>query len=118
VTPAGSLQIFAARDITLGGAGIVNQTNDPRKVALFATSLSGNTVSYNTTANFCGVIYSENSPIEIKQNATLTGALLSGQAVCFLGSATDPVLHYDTALRRARFSNIATPYIITYLTSS
>jgi hypothetical protein len=118
VTPTGSLQIFAAHDVTLGGNGIVNQTNDPRKVALFATSISGNTVQYATTASFCGVIYAENSPIEIQQNATLTGALLSGESVSFLGSATAPVLHYDIALRRARFSNVTTPYLITSLTGS
>lgn len=118
VTSTGSLQIFAAHSITLGGAGIDNQTDDPRKVALFATSASGDTVQSTTNADFCGVIYSENSPIEIRQNATLTGALLSGESVTFLAGATDPVFHYDLALRRARFANVATPYIITSVAGS
>jgi len=117
--PDGALQIFISGDVTLDGDGIVNQTNDPRKVALFCTDNSTtNSVKYTGAADFCGVIYSENKPIDIQQNATFSGALLSGQYVRFSSGATNPQFHYDTALRHVRFSNVTTPYIITLLTES
>jgi hypothetical protein len=117
--PDGSLQIFVTGDVTIGGGGIVNQTNDPRKVAIFSTSsATADSITYTTATNFCGVIYSENKPIDVQANATFFGALLSGQYVRFSGGATNPQFHYDTALRQVRFSGITTPYIITLLTES
>jgi hypothetical protein len=117
VTSTGSLELFVAGDVTIGGGGIVNQTNDPRNVALFCTSSSTvNSVQYISPADFYGVIYSENKPIDIQQNATFYGALLSGQYVRFSAGATNPQFHYDTALRSVRFSGVTTPYIITLLT--
>ncbi len=113
VKPTGSLQLFVTGDVTIGANGIDNQTNDPSKVAIFCTDTSTvNSVQYTSSADFCGVIYSENKPIDIQQNATFCGALLSGQYVRFSGSATNPTFHYDTALRNVRFSNVTTPYII------
>jgi hypothetical protein len=117
VTNTGSLEMFIAGDVTLGGLGIDNQTSDPSKVALFCTSGSTtNSLRYTSTANFCGVIYCVNKPIDIQQNATFSGALLSGQYVRFSGSATAPVFHYDTALRARRFNFVTTPFVIRQLT--
>lgn len=117
ITPAGSLEIFVADDVTLGGNGIDNQTLDSRKFALFCTSNSaGNSLEYTSTADFRGVIYCENKPIDIRQNATFYGALLSRGYVRFSNNATNPVFHYDTALRRTRFSGVATPFVINRLT--
>jgi hypothetical protein len=117
ITPTGSLQIFVAGDGTIGGNGIDNQTKDPSKLAIFFTNSSTtNSVKYTTNADFCGVIYSVNKPIDIQQNATFYGALLSGQSIRFTGSATAPVFHYDTALRNRRFKNVTTPYMIKLLT--
>jgi hypothetical protein len=118
VTSTGLLQLFVSGDVTLGANGIRNQTNDPRKVALFCTSSStSDSLQYTSSAPFCGVIYSENKPIDIRQNATFSGALLSGGYVRFSSSATNPVFHYDSALRHVRFSNVTTPYLITLLSA-
>jgi hypothetical protein len=117
--PDGALQIFVTGDVTIGGGGIVNQTNEPRRVAIFSTSsVTTDSIVYSSSADFCGVIYSENKPIDIQANATFSGALLSGQYVRFSAGATNPVFHYDSALRQVRFSGVATPYIITLLTES
>ena len=43
-------------------------------------------------------------------------ALLSRQYVRFSNNATNPVFHYDLALRRTRFAGVSTPYIISQLT--
>lgn len=116
VTPTGSLQMFVAGDGAIGGNGILNQTNDPSKVSIFFTdSSTSNSVRWTTSADFYGVIYSVNKPIDIRQNATFYGALLSGQYVRFSTSATAPVFHYDTALRHVRFKDIATPFMINQL---
>lgn len=116
VTTAGSLELFVAGDCTIGGAGIDNQNVEPAKFALYATSAStSDTLVYNTTAPFRGVIYAENKPIDIRQNATLHGALLSRRQIRFTAGATAPVFHYDTALRTTRFPGIRTPYVISKL---
>lgn len=113
IAPGGSLQIFVSGDCTIGGNGIVNQNVDPSTCAIFATSTSTtDSLQYATSADFRGVIYCENKPIEIRQNATFYGALLSRQQVSFTAGATAPVFHYDTALRTKRFAQIATPYVL------
>jgi hypothetical protein len=118
ITATGSLDVFVAGDVSIGGLGIDNQTNEPRKLALFCSSGStSDALEYTTTRNFCGVIYCENKPIDIRQNATFYGALLSRQYVRFSANATAPVFHYDMALRHVRFSNVTTPYLVTRLTA-
>ncbi|SDS05535.1 hypothetical protein [Opitutus sp. GAS368] len=118
-SPNGSLAVFVSGNVAIGGGGVVNQTNDPRKVAFFCTNGSTTgSVQYTSTADFCGVIYSENMPIDIQQNATFYGALLSGQYVSFSAGATNPQFHYDTALRHALFADVTTPYVILLLTES
>lgn len=112
VTAAGSLEIFVAGDVTIGGLGMNNLTNDAKKLAIFCTSSSTDTLEYNTTQDFCGVIYCEHKPIDIRQNATFRGALLSRRYVRFSANATAPVFHYDLALRQVRFANVTTPYLI------
>ncbi len=117
ITTNGSLELFVAGDCTIGGNGIDNQNVEPAKCALYATHGStSDSLTYNTTADFRGVIYAENKPIEIRQNATLHGALLSRRQIRFTAGATAPVFHYDTALRTTRFAGIKTPYIISRLT--
>jgi Tfp pilus assembly protein PilX len=115
--PDGELEIFVTGNGDIGGNGIQNQTKDPSKVSIFFTNSSTVTpVNYTTGADFYGVIYSVNKPIDIRQNANFYGALLSGQYVRFSTSATAPVFHYDTALRTKRFKNVTTPFIIDQLT--
>jgi hypothetical protein len=115
--PNGELEIFVTGNGDIGGNGIQNQTKDPSKVSIFFTNSSTVTpVNYTTGADFYGVIYSVNKPIDIRQNANFYGALLSGQYVRFSTSATAPVFHYDTALRKVRFKNVTTPFIIDQLT--
>lgn len=117
VTSTGSVAIYVTGDVTIGGNGILNETLDPAKVAIFCTSTStSDSVEYNTPEGFCGVIYSANKPIEIRQNATFHGALLSRQYVKFRDSATSPVFHYDIALRQTRFTGITTPYVVKTVT--
>ena len=117
ITSTGSLELFVTGDLTIGGDGFDNQTNDPKKLAIYCTGGSTtDSVEYNTTRSFCGVIFCENKPIDIKQNATFSGALLSREFVRFSGSATAPVFHYDTALRQTRFSAVATPYVLQQVT--
>ncbi|MDB6168416.1 MAG: hypothetical protein JWM88_1280 [Verrucomicrobia bacterium] len=117
INPNASLEIFVAGDVAIGGNGIDNQTHDPKKCAIFCTGGSTvDSVQYTSSADFYGVIYSENKPIDIRQNADFYGALLSGQYVRFSTSATAPQFHYDTSLRNARFSYVTTPYVINQLT--
>jgi Tfp pilus assembly protein PilX len=117
ITPTGSLQLFVTGDCTIGGAGIVNQNVDPATCAIFCTSnLTGDTLQYTSSSDFRGVIYCKNKPIDIRQNATFYGALLSSQQISFSNAATAPVFHYDSALRSTRFPQITTPYVISLLT--
>jgi hypothetical protein len=114
IKPTGSLQLFVTGDVTIGGKGIDNQTNDPKKLAIFCTSTSTDTLEYTTNEDFCGVIFAEHKPIDIRQNATFYGALLSRRFVRF--TATAPVFHYDSSLRQTRFSAVTTPYVLRQVT--
>lgn len=117
ITSTGSLELFVAGDVSIGGGGIQNQTLDPRKMALFCTSSStSDSLQYTTSSDYCGVIYCENKPIDIRENAVFRGALLSRSYVRFSTNATAPEFHYDTALRNIRFNFVTTPYIIHDLT--
>jgi len=117
ITSTGALQLFVAGDVTIGGLGIDNQTNDPTKCVIFATDAStSDSLQYTTSSDFCGLIYCENKPIDIRQNATFYGALLSAQQVGFTAGATAPVFHYDTALRTKRFTQVTTPYVLSRIT--
>lgn len=119
ITPTGSLELFVTGDVTIGGNGMANQTLEPKKLAVFCTSGAvADALEYTTAAGFCGVIFCENKPIDIRQNATFHGALLSRQYVRFSTNATAPVFHYDTALRQVRFSGVTTPYLIQRVTES
>jgi hypothetical protein len=117
IEATGSLQLFVTGDVTIGGNGIRNLTRDPKKLAIFCSGTATVTpLVYNTTESFCGVIFCENKPIDIRQNATFEGALLSRQYIRFSSSATAPVIHYDTALRTTRFGGIQTPYLVRQMT--
>jgi len=112
ITSTGALELYVSGSVKIGALGFDNQTNDPKKLAIFCSSTASDPVEYTSNANFCGVIYSENKPIDIRQNATFYGALLSRNYVRFSTNATSPVFHYDTALRSVRFNGVTTPYLI------
>ncbi|HWA27888.1 MAG TPA: hypothetical protein VG734_19690 [Lacunisphaera sp.] len=113
----GSLELFVAGDVTIGGNGIINENVEPAKCAIYCTSTSTtDSLQYTTTADYRGVIYCENKPIDISSNATFYGAMLSRKQIRFTGGATAPIFHYDTALRTTRFSGIKTPYVVRELT--
>jgi hypothetical protein len=117
VSATGSLELFVTGDITIGADGFQNQTGEPRKLAVFSTApATANPIRYTSTADFCGVVYAENCPIDIRQNATFYGALLSRDYVRFSTSATAPVFHYDSALRLVRFDGVSTPYVLQAVT--
>lgn len=116
IKPTGSLEIYVTGSVEIGGNGFDNQTNDPSKLAIFSSSSSGGSIIYDTTVPFCGVIYSDVKPIDIRKNATFTGAILARNYVRFSNAATAPIFHYDTALRNVRFENVSTPYILKQVT--
>jgi hypothetical protein len=116
INPTGALELYVTGDITIGADGFDNKTGDPKKLAIFSLSAASTPIIYNSTEDFCGVIYSANKPIDIRQNATFQGALLSRQYVRFSSSATAPIFHYDTALRQVRFEHVSTPYLLKQVT--
>ncbi|HVU18017.1 MAG TPA: hypothetical protein VHD32_13910 [Candidatus Didemnitutus sp.] len=117
ILPGASLDLFVAGDVTIGGTGFNNQTGDARKLAIYCTNTStSNTLTYTTSSSFTGVIYCVHKPIDIQQNATFYGALLSDGFVRFSSSATSPTFHYDSALRNVRFAGVTTPYVLKQVT--
>lgn len=117
ITATGSLDLFITDDVVIDGNGFRNLTQDPSKLRIFCTGTSTtDSVQYTTPDSFCGVIFSENKPIDIRQNATFEGALLSRQYVRFSTGATAPIFHYDTALRQMRFNHVSTPYLVKQIT--
>lgn len=112
IMPTGSLELFVTGDVSIDGNGFDNQTNDPKKLAIYCTDTATTAIIYRAAVPFCGVLYSENKPIDIESDGPFYGALLSRNSITFGNSTTVPIFHYDTALRNVRFAGIKTPYII------
>jgi hypothetical protein len=112
----GSAQIYVTGNLDIEGGGIDNQTQRPRKLAIFCTKISGSAIlNWNATdANpFYGAVYVPYSPLSIGSESgppnydmTIHGALV-GQSVTFNDK---PTIHYDRDLRTATFSVVNTPY--------
>lgn len=120
ITSTGSLELFVNGDITIGADGFDNQTNDPKKLAIYSTGTTNTAIRYSSTESFCGVIYSEKKPITVSSNAAFSGALLSRGTIQFTSNATPPTpiptLHYDVALRKTIFPSVKTPYLVSQVT--
>ena len=115
IATTGSLELYVSGDITIEGDGFENLTKDPKKLVIYSTNPAATaTITLNTTADFHGVIFSENKPIDVRRDLTIYGALLSRTYVRF--TATNPVFHYDTSLRQTLFSGIKTPYVTRQVT--
>ena len=117
-------EIFVGDDILISGSGgIQNNTTGklPKNVVLYSTtSYNGSRVfDFSSTADFNGVILSEaNQVLTVSSDATFFGAILATNGnLAFSGS--DPILHYDLALRNLPanwFSGVAIPFVIDQLT--
>ena len=106
---AGSAQIYVAgQTISIGGQGIDNQTQRPRKLTIFhdRTPSTSGQMTIDSVHDFYGAIYAPNSPLVVNSDLTVYGALV-GQSVTFNGT---PTIHYDLDLRKATFSVVNTPY--------
>lgn len=102
------LEMYIGGDIAIYGNGIDNQTRDPSRLAIYATT-SSTAPDLNTGTDFYGVIYFTNtsSRFTVLGNRTFYGAL-SANNLTFSGS---PIIHYDTKLRYTSFSGTDNPYI-------
>ncbi|MES2694412.1 MAG: hypothetical protein V4773_13125 [Verrucomicrobiota bacterium] len=116
IATTGSLELFINGNINIGGNGFENETNDPKKLAIYSTGTGTSAITYTSTQDFCGVIYSENKPITISQNGPFYGALLSRKYIRFTSPTSAPVFHYDLALRQRIFPSVTTPYVIRQVT--
>jgi hypothetical protein len=131
VTVNGSLELFVRGNIAIGRTtpgdtgGFRNNTNLPRKLAVFVSGTTTNT--YSVTSSFTGVIFADTtatSAISFTATSTPTSPTIYGAILAYnnvdLGTATytstNPTIHYDIALRDATFTGISTPFIINVLT--
>jgi hypothetical protein len=126
VSSTGRLEIFVGGDVRIGydtfsTSGLINSTHEPKKLALYSTSLSpSRTFQYITTLRYDGVMYSAapNAKIDVAAtNPAIYGAILANYNIEFTGSGT-PQIHYDTALQylpKGWFKGITTPFIIDQL---
>lgn len=121
VRPTGSLEIFVRRSINITStygirrvsAGATPANLTPSKVAIYNTGSYG-TFTYGTSADFYGVMYSTSPGILVSSSAEIYGAVLSDSYIYFASSS--PAVHYDTALRTARFDGIETPFLVDQIT--
>lgn len=99
VTPNGSLEIHFAGALSVGGAGIENQTLDPKKVALLSTASSDDFSAhvFSSMTPFYGVMYMPTANLTISGGVDIYGAVVA-QSLRFSDN-NNPQLHYDTSLR-------------------
>lgn len=130
VTNTGRLEIFVTGDIWIGGlvtssAQFLNETNEPKNLALYSTNLSTRNFYYYSKEDFCGVMYSasNNSPITFTSTSPyparhIYGAILANYNIEF-DSGANSQIHYDTALQylpKGWFKGVTTPFILNQVT--
>jgi hypothetical protein len=119
--------VVAGNDIQIGGAAgsiaqFQNDTNDPKNLALYSTHPGPRTFVYNSTQDFCGVMYSAAQRYEVRfqTSPNIYGAILANFNVIF-DSGTTPQVHYDLALRKLPknwFKAVTTPYMLLQITET
>jgi len=134
INPGAQLEIFVGQDINISpGSGFQNLTLEPKRLALYSTNPSKTRVfDFNSSMDFCGVIYSaaadtgvfHSTPATIGFNSNPTpvvyGAIFANDDVRFNASAS-PQLHYDLALQylpKGWFKGVTTPFMITQVTET
>lgn len=108
ITSTGSLRLHVAGDVTIGGAGIQNDTKLPKKCFLISTTNPYDSYSMATNTPFYGVIYTPVSSLTVSNSQTIYGAIVA-RSVTFSAS---PVVHYDISLRNEVFEGVVTPFSV------
>lgn len=102
VTPGSSLTLYVAGDATIGGNGIVNQTNVPKNVLLYGTNtntLTGSRQQIKLHGNgvLHAAVYAPNADIDLKgggSSGEASGSII-GYKITMNGNYK---FHYDEAL--------------------
>jgi len=102
-----NFNLYSAGTITLNGAGMVNNTNNPAKATIWGTKPSSGSqaMEINGNASFVGTIYAPNAVIQLNGSAGLFGAVV-GKTVTIAGSSA---IHYDVNLLNAAIPGGPTP---------
>jgi len=114
ITSTGSAEIHVSGRFSVGSSvvpanGIINQTNDPKKMLLVGTVTSSALPNrYSATSPYSGVIYLPDLTGTLDIQTEIYGAV-SAQNVNF---STPALLHYDTALRTATFHSLERPFLL------
>ena len=121
VLNTGRLEMFVSGNIQIGDAPgstamFLNDTNEPKNLALYSTNTGSRTFIYNSTQKYCGVIYSAspNSIIEVQSSPVIEGAIFAKYNIVF-ANGTNPTIHYDIALQylpKGWFKGITTPFML------
>ena len=108
ITTNGSLRMHVGGDITIGGAGIQNDTKLPKKLFLVSTTNPYDSFAISSSTAFYGVIYTPVSSFTISSSLAFYGAIVA-KAVTFSAS---PAFHYDVSLRNEVFDGLITPFSV------
>lgn len=94
LTPTAKVTIFhGSGDFSLGGDGLVNQSQIPGNF-IIRSSTSG-TFTYTGTADFYGAVFAPNAEFKQSGNSAFFGAFVARRVTKLTG---DAVFHYDEAL--------------------
>jgi hypothetical protein len=95
ITEGSSLEVYIDGDVDVGGTGIVNLTNKPPNLLMYASGngAKGQFKLHGSTA-FAGAVYAPNSEVLMDGGSEMFGAVV-GDTVKFNGNNK---FHYDEAL--------------------
>lgn len=109
ITNNGSLRIHIGDDMSIGGAGIQNDTKLPKNLFVVSTKNPNDKDNEMATSTaFYGVIYTPVNSLTIANSQTIYGAIVA-KSVTFNAS---PVIHYDISLRDHVFDGVVTPFAV------
>lgn len=92
----GTLELYAAGDVSISGNGVINDAINPEAFQLWGTAPAGTSQSISVTGNgdMAGVFYTPNADLTLVGNGGISGAAV-GKTIDMTGNAA---FHYDINL--------------------
>lgn len=112
ITSTGSLELFVGGYLyEAGSGGFRNETRVPSRLAIYGTNTSWNGayINHTTSYPFYGVIYMPEVTMDLYGTGHYYGSFVAKR----LNVRNAAKIHYDTSLRTAYFSGMASPYGVT-----
>jgi len=101
IAPGGSLKLYTAGAVLVGGTGITNSTGAPKNLQIYGTSTTSQVMDIVGGGSYSGVIYAPNASVTIRGDGDMWGSVVA-KDIFINGTAK---FHYDESLANMNTGN-------------